>query len=93
MRLTIARRDSRSIGEDVRFSDAATPTHCGWFPLQKRKCPKGALTSRLSRQLCVPPPMMAYGWRYFSSYRLDKEILEDYLTKKFGDWNFYIQVS
>lgn len=36
---------------------------------------------------------MAYDWRYFSSYRLNQEELERYLTRKFGDWNFYIQVS
>lgn len=36
---------------------------------------------------------MTYGWRYFSSYRLNKDELEKYLKKKFGDWNFYIQVG
>ncbi|KAF7512557.1 hypothetical protein GJ744_000818 [Endocarpon pusillum] len=33
---------------------------------------------------------MDYGWRYFSTYRLTKAALEEFLTKKFGDWNFYI---
>ncbi len=36
---------------------------------------------------------MTYGWRYFSSYRLNKDELEKYLKEKFGDWNFYIQVG
>jgi hypothetical protein len=38
-------------------------------------------------------PTMTYGWRYFSSYRLNKDELEKFLKKKFGDWNFYIEVS
>ena len=36
---------------------------------------------------------MAYDWRYFSSYRLNQDELERYLRRKFGDWNFYIQVG
>lgn len=35
---------------------------------------------------------MAYDWRYISSYRLNKDDLKKYLTKKFGDWDFYIEV-
>jgi hypothetical protein len=36
---------------------------------------------------------MAYDWRYFSSYRLNKDDLEKHLKKIFGDWNFYISVG
>jgi hypothetical protein len=36
---------------------------------------------------------MAYNWRYFSSYRLNKDELERYLKGKFGDWNFYVEVG
>jgi hypothetical protein len=36
---------------------------------------------------------MAYDWRYISSYRLNKDDLEKYLKKKFGNWDFYIEVG
>jgi hypothetical protein len=36
---------------------------------------------------------MAYEWRYIASYRLNQTDLEKYLKKKFGNWNFYVEVG
>jgi len=36
---------------------------------------------------------MAYVWDSFETYRLDQKDLEKYLTKLFGEYDFFIKVS
>jgi hypothetical protein len=33
-----------------------------------------------------------YQWDYIESYRLSQDDIDGYLKKKFGDWEFFIQV-
>ena len=37
-------------------------------------------------------PNQGYDWRFFPSYRIRKETLDAFLTKKFGEYDFYIEV-